>query len=130
MPTKNARGDGQSIKRVKLDTTPSNAYRYSDGADIESRLQVQTQDDLLAALTALRNQLTIKAGEGPIQPQDERLALACSWLEAFPGAQRVFTIWERTTERQMSLIALSTYPQDALISRLSLLLELLSNWLS
>ena len=44
MPTKNARGDGRSTKRVKLD----DAYRYSDGADIERRLQVQTQDDLLA----------------------------------------------------------------------------------
>jgi hypothetical protein len=50
------------------------------------------------ALTALRNQLTIKAGEGPIQPQDERLALAHSWLEAFPGAQSIFAIWERSTE--------------------------------
>jgi hypothetical protein len=48
MPTKKARGDGRSTKRVKLDATSSNAYRYSDGADIERRLQVQTQDDLLA----------------------------------------------------------------------------------
>ncbi|KAH9180077.1 ribosome 60S biogenesis N-terminal-domain-containing protein [Lactarius sanguifluus] len=119
MPTKNARGDVQSTNRVRLDATSSNAYRYSDGADIERRLQVQTHDDLLAALTTLRNQLTIKTGEGPIQPPDERLALAHSWLEAFPGAQSVFTIWERTTERQMSLIAL-------LVSVLSSLLTILS----
>ncbi|KAH9007194.1 ribosome 60S biogenesis N-terminal-domain-containing protein [Lactarius hatsudake] len=119
MPAKNARGDVRSTKRVKLDATSSNAYRYSDGTDIERRLQVQTHDDLLAALTALRNQLTIKAGEGSIQPQDERLALAHSWLEALPGAQSVFTIWERTTERQMSLIAL-------LVSVLSSLLTILS----
>ncbi|KAI9448397.1 ribosome 60S biogenesis N-terminal-domain-containing protein [Lactarius indigo] len=119
MPTKNARGDARSTKRVKLDAASSNPYRYSDGADIERRLQAQTDDDLLAALAALRNQLTIKAGEGPIQPQDERLALAHSWLEAFPGAQSVFAIWERTTERQMSLIAL-------LVSVLSSLLTILS----
>ena len=48
MPTKNARGDTRSTKRVKLDGTSSNTYHYSDGADIERRLQVQTQDDLLA----------------------------------------------------------------------------------
>lgn len=52
----------------------------------------------LAALTALRNQLTIKFGEGPVQPQDERLALVRSWLETTPGAHTVFSIWESTTE--------------------------------
>ncbi|KAI9466647.1 ribosome 60S biogenesis N-terminal-domain-containing protein [Lactarius psammicola] len=119
MPTKNARGDGRPTNRIKPDATSSNAYRYRDGADIERRLQAQTQDDLLAALTALRNQLTIKPGEGTIQSQDERLALAHSWLEAFPGARSVFTIWETTTERQMSLIAL-------LVSVLSSLLTILS----
>ena len=116
MPAKSARGDDRSTKRVKLDATSSNTYHYSDGADIERRLQAQTQDTLLAgeflfayhmsglltypfvALTALRNQLTLKAGEGSIQPQDERLTLARSWLEAFPGAQSIFTIWESTTE--------------------------------
>jgi hypothetical protein len=118
MPAKFARNDGQPRKRVKLDAAPRNAYRYSDGEDIERRLQVQTQDGLsegelsltlytqtpltflffLAALTVLRNQLTIKFGEGPVQPQDERLALARSWLEIVPGAQRIFNIWEQTTE--------------------------------
>ena len=52
----------------------------------------------LAALTALRNQLTIKFGEEPVQPQDERLALVRSWLETAPGAHTVFSIWESTTE--------------------------------
>jgi hypothetical protein len=52
----------------------------------------------LAALTALRNQLTIKFGEEQVQPQDERLALARSWLETAPGAHTVFSIWESTTE--------------------------------
>ena len=53
---------------------------------------------LLAALTVLRNQLTVKFGEGPVQPQDERLALARSWLEFAPGAQSIFSIWEKATE--------------------------------
>ncbi len=52
----------------------------------------------LAVLTALRNQLTIKFGEEQVQPQDERLALARSWLETAPGAYTVFSIWESTTE--------------------------------
>lgn len=61
----------------------------------------------LAALTALRNQLTIKFGEEPIQPDDQRLALARSWLEIAPGAQSVCSIWESTTEvrgRTLSLL--------------------------
>ena len=50
MPTKNARGsgDGRLTKRIKLDAIPGNAYHYSDGADIERRLQAQTEEDLLA----------------------------------------------------------------------------------
>ncbi len=52
----------------------------------------------LAVLTALRNQLTIKFEEEPIQPDDHRLALACSWLEIAPRAHGVFNIWESTTE--------------------------------
>jgi hypothetical protein len=52
----------------------------------------------LEVLTSLRNQLTIKFGEEPVQPQDERLALARSWLETAPGAHAVFSIWESTTE--------------------------------
>ena len=52
----------------------------------------------LAVLTALRNQLTIKFGEGPVQPQDERLALARSWLETTLGTHTVFSILESTTE--------------------------------
>jgi hypothetical protein len=46
MPTKSAQNDGRSRKRVKLDVTSWNTYRYSDGADIQSRLHVQTQDGL------------------------------------------------------------------------------------
>ncbi|KAH9963282.1 ribosome 60S biogenesis N-terminal-domain-containing protein [Russula dissimulans] len=119
MPKKHVRDRSHSKKTVKLDTTTRNTYRYSDGADVQHRLQTQEQDDLIDALTALRNQLTVKFGEEPVQPQDERLALARSWLEISPGAQSVLGIWENTTERQPSLLAL-------LISVLSSLLTILS----
>jgi nucleolar pre-ribosomal-associated protein 1 len=128
MPAKFARNDGQPIKRVRLDAAPRNAYRYNEGEDIERRLHVQTQNGLSegelsltlytptpltffisTALTVLRNQLTIKFGEGPVQPQDERLALARSWLEIAPGAQSIFNIWEQTTEvlRRVSCFCLN-----------------------
>jgi|SRR5712672_2185938 len=118
MPKEHVRDRSHSKKAVKLDTTTRNTYRYSDGADVLRRLQTQEQADLIdgekfalftevnalnpqffrVALTALRNQLTVKSGEEPVQPQDERLALARSWLEISPGAQSVFSIWENTTE--------------------------------
>lgn len=87
----------------------------------------------LAALTALRNQLTIKFGEGPVQPQDERLALARSWLETAPGAQTVFSIWESTTEVRGSiscfcLIRLSVFQRQP--SLLALLISVLSSLLT
>ncbi|KAI0301899.1 transcriptional repressor TCF25-domain-containing protein [Multifurca ochricompacta] len=115
-----ARHESQLKKRVKLDATSYNVHRYKDGADVQRCLQVQTQDGLFEALTALRNQLTIKFDEGPLQPQDERLTLARSWLESAPGAQSIFSIWEKTTERQMSLLTL-------LVSVLSSLLTVLSS---
>lgn len=117
MPKKHARGDGHVQKPAKQDSKQRNTYHFSDGADVQRYLQVQIQDSLtegvyfslcveasvtdclpIAALTALRNQLTIKFGEEPVQPQDERLALARSWLEIAPGAHSIFNIWESTTE--------------------------------
>jgi hypothetical protein len=50
------------------------------------------------ALIALRNQLTIKFGEPPIAPQDERLVLAQQWLETVPGAHDIFGIWESANQ--------------------------------
>ena len=118
MPPKYVRDDGQTKKPIKSDVTSRNTYRYNDGADVQRGLQTQKQDDLmdgelfapftegsladvfffLVALTALRNQLTIKFGEELIQPDDQRLALTRSWLEIAPGAQSVCSIWESTTE--------------------------------
>lgn len=89
-----------------------------------------------AALTALRNQLTIKFSEEPVQPHDGRLALARSWLETAPGAQTIFSIWEGTTEVRGCIscfcpIRLSAFQRQPpllalLISVLSSLLTILS----
>ena len=46
------------------------------------------------ALTALRNQFTVKTNEGTISPQDARLVLAREWMEADPSAQELFALWE------------------------------------
>ena len=71
-----------------------------------------------------------------MQPQDERLALALSWLEIAPGAQGVFRIWEAATEvlgifsrfrlscvetfqRQLSLLALPVSVLSSLLTILS-----------
>jgi nucleolar pre-ribosomal-associated protein 1 len=45
----------------------------------------------------LRNQLTIRASEPALAPQDERLLFAQRWLELDGGAQSVFDVWGRTT---------------------------------
>ena len=47
-----------------------------------------------AGLTALRNQLTVKPSEQPVQANDERLLLAKAWLDDDPGAQELFLVWE------------------------------------
>ena len=47
------------------------------------------------ALTALRNQLTIKYDER-VAADDERLVLVKTWLDIDQGAQDLFELWERT----------------------------------
>jgi hypothetical protein len=117
MPKKHVRDDGHSKKSNKSDSTSRETYHFNHGSDIQSSLQNQKHDGLtdgesfasyteeylanvcfLAVLASLRNQLTIKYGEDPIQPDDHRLALVGSWLEIAPGAQSIFSIWESATE--------------------------------
>jgi len=52
------------------------------------------------ALTALRNQFTIKPNDDIISPQDDRLSLAKAWLEEDPGLRQVFEIWEGLNQVQ------------------------------
>ncbi|KAH9931396.1 ribosome 60S biogenesis N-terminal-domain-containing protein [Amylocystis lapponica] len=95
------------------------AYKFSSAADIKRVLNVQDEAKLVQGLTALRNQLTVKYGESTLAPHDDRINLARSWLQAAPGAQNIFEIWEAANSRQMSLLSL-------VIAVLSSLLNLLS----
>ena len=49
------------------------------------------------ALTALRNQLSIKSNE-VISAQDERLLLSQHWMELAPGAQDLLEVWEGSNQ--------------------------------
>ena len=51
---------------------------------------------MIQALTALRNQLTIKHDEPPLSVSDERLVLAKEWLGSFNGVDDLFSVWETT----------------------------------
>ena len=48
------------------------------------------------ALTALRNQLSVKPHEGNVQAADERLLLVKAWMDASPGAQDILDVWDQT----------------------------------
>ncbi|KAA1478653.1 hypothetical protein DENSPDRAFT_692792 [Dentipellis sp. KUC8613] len=106
-------------KRAKLDVSSRVSHKFSSAGEIRGSLQNQSPESLAEVLTSLRNQFTIRASEGPISPQDERLALAKSWMEVAPGAQELFEIWEGTNQRQSSLHAL-------VVSVLASLLNILS----
>ncbi|CCM00519.1 uncharacterized protein FIBRA_02553 [Fibroporia radiculosa] len=100
--------------------TSEQRYKFANAGDIERGLESQDEAGLVAALTALRNQLTVKHDESPLSANDERILLVKSWLEVSSGARRIFDIWENASLRQMSLTAL-------LINVLSSVLTLLSS---
>ncbi|KII96154.1 hypothetical protein PLICRDRAFT_151289 [Plicaturopsis crispa FD-325 SS-3] len=105
-------------KRPRLSKNEKGGYRFTNANEI--RLSLRNADGLNETLTALRNQFTVKYNETSIAPQDERLLLAQNWLDAVPGAQDIFEIWESVNQqRQQPLIALA-------VSLLSCLLTLLS----
>ncbi|KAI0311527.1 ribosome 60S biogenesis N-terminal-domain-containing protein [Amylostereum chailletii] len=93
-------------------------YVFKSADDLRRSLRQQNQEGLVEALTALRNQLTIKRNEVPISPQDERLLLLQGWLESSPGAQELFDIWSGVNQRQTPLLALIV---SALASTVTLL---------
>ena len=51
----------------------------------------------MTALTALRNQFSVKLNE-VVSPQDERLLLCQHWMELSPGAQDIFEAWEGSNQ--------------------------------
>ncbi|KAJ7505347.1 ribosome 60S biogenesis N-terminal-domain-containing protein [Mycena galericulata] len=104
-------------KRVK---TGKQIRHFTTADEIKTSLRSQNQDDLIQALTELRNQFSVWPNEGPISSQDVRLLLAQKWLDASPGAHDLFTIWEKSNVRQPAVIVL-------ILSLLSSLLVLLSS---
>lgn len=141
-------------KRVKKNIGGASAYKFSSTEDIRLGLRSTNQEGLVEgklgspsttarlnrpsqALTALRNQLTVRPDESSIAPQDERLVLAQAWLETDPGAHDIFDIWDRTdqvrgraffaadtltyhnVQRQMSLLALVVSVVSCLVTLLS-----------
>ncbi|CDO76370.1 hypothetical protein BN946_scf185011.g34 [Trametes cinnabarina] len=112
--------DQQSSKKRKLDIQSKNTHTYESAKDIKSALKAQSEAGLVEALTALRNQLTVWPSEGPIAVNDARLVLAKEWLEADPGAQELFAIWESANARQLSLLS-------AVVGVLAAVLNLLSS---
>ena len=81
-------------KKRKTETSSRQSYKYASASEIRRVFKAQSESGLIEGLTALRNQLTIKPNEGPIQVNDERLLLAKAWLEEDPGAQELFNAWE------------------------------------
>ncbi|KIM48447.1 hypothetical protein M413DRAFT_16355 [Hebeloma cylindrosporum] len=87
---------------------------FATASEIRSALGTDSPDDLIEALTALRNQLTVKAQELSVPPQDARLNLVKHWIGSSPDVHDLFSIWDT------ALIALT-------ISTLSSILVLLSS---
>ena len=98
-------------KKRKLEQTSKQSYKYVSAADVRRVFNAQSESGLIEGalilarchstclrpnqgLTALRNQLTVKPNEPPVQINDERLVLVKEWLEGDPGAQELFRIWE------------------------------------
>ncbi|KAJ6559224.1 ribosome 60S biogenesis N-terminal-domain-containing protein [Mycena vulgaris] len=104
-------------KRLK---TGKPARKFATADEIRTSLRSQNQEDLVQALTELRNQFSVWPNEGPISTQDARIILAQNWLDVVPGAHDLFAIWEKTNARQPAVIVL-------IVSLLSSLLPLLSS---
>ncbi|KAH9853304.1 ribosome 60S biogenesis N-terminal-domain-containing protein [Lenzites betulinus] len=116
MPT---REQQPSSKKRKVDVSSKQGYKYHAASDIQRALKAQSEAGLIESLTALRNQLTVKTSERSVAVNDERLVLAREWLEADPGAQELFQIWESANSRQTSLLAATIAVFAALLSLLS-----------
>ncbi|KAI8984871.1 ribosome 60S biogenesis N-terminal-domain-containing protein [Trametes punicea] len=112
--------DQTSSEKSKVEVSSKQSYKYSSAKDIQRALRAQSEAGLIEGLTALRNQLTVNLSDGPVAVNDERLLLAKEWLEADPGAQELFGIWEATNARQHSLLA-------AIVGVLATALHLLSS---
>ncbi|GBE85449.1 hypothetical protein SCP_0706360 [Sparassis crispa] len=95
------------------------SFKFANSSDIRGSLASQNESALIEALTALRNQLTIRECETRVSADDERLILAKSWLDGSPGAQDIFDIWEGSNSRQHTLLALVVAVLSSLVALLS-----------
>ncbi|KAI0666153.1 ribosome 60S biogenesis N-terminal-domain-containing protein [Trametes maxima] len=92
-------------KKRRAEGSSKQVYKYSSAKEIQRALKAQSEAALIEGLVALRNQLTVKPSEPVVAVNDGRLLLAKEWLEADPGAQELFGVWETANARQMSLLA-------------------------
>lgn len=117
MPRNQQTGAAPPLKRVKLNNNAQARFAFTSADEIRRCLRTREQDSLIEgiivfffeysflsipiflfiALTALRNQLTVKPGD-VISLQDERLLLAQHWLELSPGVQDLFDVWEASNQ--------------------------------
>ncbi|KAI0687369.1 ribosome 60S biogenesis N-terminal-domain-containing protein, partial [Cerioporus squamosus] len=98
---------------------PHKKRKYKTSSEIRHVFKAQSEAGLVEGLTALRNQLTVKPNEPPVQANDDRLLLAKAWLDEDPGAQELFSVWESANSRQMSLLTVIVGLFSALINVLS-----------
>ncbi|KAH9936862.1 ribosome 60S biogenesis N-terminal-domain-containing protein [Epithele typhae] len=106
-------------KKRKVEQSSKQSHRYASASEVRRVFKAQSESGLIEGLTALRNQLTIRPDESIVAVNDERLVLAKEWLEEDPGAQELFAIWESTTSRQTSLLAVVVGLLSAVVTLLS-----------
>ncbi|RDX51579.1 hypothetical protein OH76DRAFT_1554958 [Lentinus brumalis] len=106
-------------KKRKVEPSSKHTYQFKTASEIRHVFKAQSEGGLVEGLTALRNQLTVKPNEPPVQANDERLLLAKAWLDEDLGAQELFSVWESATARQMSLLTVIVGLLAALVNILS-----------
>ncbi|TDL17669.1 hypothetical protein BD410DRAFT_754176 [Rickenella mellea] len=96
-------------KKVNASREPKPAqHKFSSGREIRESFRNNDGVALTNALSAFRNQITVKSYEGTIGTQDERLLLIKEWLELSPGAEEVFNLITRGTQPAIEILAIST----------------------
>ncbi|GJJ15662.1 hypothetical protein Clacol_009940 [Clathrus columnatus] len=86
----------ESVKRPRH-TTINRKTKFSNVEEVLSTLRAQDAGISLQGLKTLRNQLYFDKDGSILEPQDERLFLARSWLERSPSVEEIFHILEAAT---------------------------------
>lgn len=105
-------------KRDEVGKPEKAERRFSSATEVSQILKSQDEQGLLGgavrhglsnslmpcsprtmlALTALRNQLTVKYNESTPRPDDERIRFAKEWMELCPGANELFDLWTTVSQ--------------------------------